>query len=77
MLLVDLSDRRHDLFQNIRSFCSEFGEVRSVTIFLESSPTAVVEMSTIEQTEKLALTLGGKLVGDSVYIDLAQRPHLQ
>jgi hypothetical protein len=77
MLPVDLNEVRYKIFQSIRKTCTGFGEVRSVTIIFESSPTAVVEMSTMEQAEAVASTFGGGLIGDSVFVDLAQGSDMQ
>jgi hypothetical protein len=73
MLIVDLNEERYEIVQVITKCCSAFGDVRKISLFLKSPPTAVVEMSTVKETEELALKLGGKLVGTTAFIDLAQR----
>jgi hypothetical protein len=73
MLIVDLNKERYEIVQLITKSCSVFGDVREIRLFLNSSPTAVVEMSTTKETEELALKLGGKLVGTTAFIDLAHR----
>jgi hypothetical protein len=75
MLKVNLNQGRYEIVQHITKSCSAFGKVRSINLFLESSPTAVVEMSTIKETEVLAMKLGGILVGNASFIGLAQRFH--
>ena len=73
MLQIDLKAGRYEIVQFITMKCLPFGDVRSIRIFLDSSPTAVIEMSTMEQTEAVVSKLEGKLVGATAFIDLAQR----
>jgi hypothetical protein len=73
MLMVDLNEERYGIVQLITKRCSAFGDVKEIRLFLNSAPTAVVEMSTMNETEELALRLGGKLVGTTALIDLAHR----
>jgi hypothetical protein len=73
MLTVNLNEGRYEIVQLITKSCSAFGDVREIRLFLNSSPTAVVEMSTMKETEVLVLKLGGELVGTTAFIDLAQR----
>jgi hypothetical protein len=72
MLIVDLNEGRFEIVQLITKRCSAFGDVRTVSLFLDSSPTAVVEMSTMKETEELASKLEGKLIGTTAFIDLVQ-----
>ncbi len=74
MLKVDLNEGRYDIVRQITNDCAPFGDVHTVTLFLESAPTAVIEMSTLKDTEALALKLGGRLVGNTAFITLSQRP---
>ena len=75
MLNVALNEGRYEIVQTVTRRCSEFGNVRSIRLFLGSAPTVVVEMATSKQTEALALSLDGKLVGPTAFIDLAHDPH--
>jgi hypothetical protein len=73
MLIIDLNEERFEIVQLITKSCSASGDVKEIRLFLNSSPTAVVEMSTMKETEEVALKLGGKLVGTIALIDLAHR----
>jgi hypothetical protein len=73
VLSVEFDDGRFAIVQRVSKACAAYGEVRSVRIFIESVCTAVVEMSTMEQTEKLASGLGGRLVGSTAFIELMSR----
>jgi hypothetical protein len=72
MLKVDLNQGRYEIVQHITKNCSTFGIVSTIRLFLGSSPTAVVEMSSIGETEELALKLGAQLVGNTAFIALSQ-----
>ncbi len=74
MLRVNIDDGRYAIVQGVSKACAVYGDVKSVRIFIESKCTAVVEMSTMEQTEKLASGLGGRLVGSTAFIELMSRP---
>jgi predicted nuclease with RNAse H fold len=73
MLIIDLNEERYEIVQLITKRCSAFGDVKEIRLSLNSSPVAVVEMSTMKETEELALNLGGKLVGTTAFIELAHR----
>ena len=75
MLNVALNAGRYEIVQSVTRRCSEFGNVRSIRLFLGSAPTVVIEMSTPKQTEALAMSLDGKLVGPTAFIDLANDPN--
>jgi hypothetical protein len=70
MLTVDLNEGRYEIVQRLTRICSAFGTIGSIRLFLESSPTAVVEMTTMKETEELAARLGGRMVGSTAFIGL-------
>ena len=77
MLVVDLKQGRYEIVQFITKSCTSFGRVKSISVFLDSSPAALIEMSTPEQTNELAAKLGGTIVGatTTALIRLEQKPH--
>jgi hypothetical protein len=75
MLKVNLNEGRYEIVQHLTRICSAFGIISSIGLFLESSPTAVVEMATMKETRELAARLGGRMVGNTAFIELSRQSY--
>ncbi len=74
MLNVDFDEGRYEIVQLVTRYCVAYGNIKSIRIFIESNSMAVIEMATEEQTEKLAARLGGRMVGDTAFVELKHLP---
>jgi hypothetical protein len=71
-LKVDLKKTDRELSQYITTRCSDFGNVRSVTIHRDPTPFALVVMTNRMETLELAGQYGGSSFGGSALIHLEQ-----
>jgi len=73
MLLVDLKSSDEEIAEQISTHCSQFGNVKSITIHRSPKHFALVEMETNDQTLKLAAYYRRAAFGSAVLIYLVQK----